>query len=159
MKSGETHSGGLTEPGTYWVRFKTDNTDDSKTNWRSVTIQEYFTVTAVPDSVSTNRVVFTESPAYVTLIKGRVWLVPAGSKINVTASSANTKYYKINRITLENLAKLLLTIPCAARYDALHHPTRLSGFGASVKRANPASFPGLIPAIVRYIQPMTAPYA
>ena len=104
VKSGETHSGGLTEPGTYWVRFKTDNTDDSKTNWRSVTIQEYFTVTAVPDSVSTNRVVFTESPAYVTLIKGRVWLVPAGSKINVTASSANTKYYKINRITLENLA-------------------------------------------------------
>ena len=67
-------------------------------------IQEYFTVTAVPDSVSTNRVVFSETPAYLTLIKGRVWLVPAGGKINVTASSANTKYYKINRITLENLA-------------------------------------------------------
>ena len=103
VSAGQTLSGGLTEPGTYWVRFKTDNTDASNSNWRSVAIQEYFTVTAVPDSVSTNRVVFSETPAYLTLIEGRVWLVPAGGKINVTASSANTKYYKINRLTAENL--------------------------------------------------------
>ena len=97
--NGKTESGGLSEGGTYWVRFK----DDPEEYWASVTIDEYFTVTAAPDSVSTNRLYFTASGSYSELIAGRVWLVPKGKSINVTANSANTNYYKITQLRTKNL--------------------------------------------------------
>ena len=98
--TGKTESGGLSEGGTYWVRFKDDSAKD---NWAPVTIDEYFTVTAAPDSVSTNRLYFTSSGSYTELIAGRVWLVPSGKSINVTANSANTNYYKITQLRTKNL--------------------------------------------------------
>ena len=100
VASGKTVSGNLYEGGTYWVRFK-DDTDNS--NYRSVAIESYYTVTATPDSVSVNRLYFTASGSYPELIEGRVWLVPAGKSINVSANSENTNYYKITQLRTQNL--------------------------------------------------------
>ena len=100
VKTGSTTSDKLTEGGTYWVRFK-DEPDTAK--YRSVAIESYYTVTATPDSVSVNRLYFTASGSYTELIEGRVWLVPAGKSINVSANSANTNYYKITQVRYENL--------------------------------------------------------
>ena len=106
--AGKTESGGLTEGGTYWVRFKDDKNYSS--NWAKVTIDEYFTVTAVPDSVSTNRLYFTASGSYPELIAGKVWLVPKGKSINVTANSGNTNYYKITQLRTKNLKTDYVTV-------------------------------------------------
>lgn len=105
--TGKTESGGLTEGGTYWVRFK-DDTENK--NWAKVTIGEYFTVTAVPDSVSTNRLYFTASGSYPELIAGKVWRVPKGNSINVTANSGNTNYYKITQLRTKNLKTDYVTV-------------------------------------------------
>ena len=53
----------------------------------------------------------------------------------------------------------LCTIPYLVRYEAVHEPMRRSGLGASSNVLKPPFSPGRIPAIVRYIHPMTAPYA
>ena len=106
--AGKTESGGLTEGGTYWVRFKDDKNYSS--NWAKVTIDEYYTVTAVPDSVSTNRLYFTASGSYPELIAGKVWLVPKGKSINVTANSGNTNYYKITQLRTKNLKTDYVTV-------------------------------------------------
>lgn len=107
VKSGKTVSDNLYESGTYWVRFKGET---DKANYRSTVIDEYYTVTATPDSVSVNRLYFTASGSYAELISGRVWLVPAGKSINVTANSENTNYYKITQIRYENLDTGKITI-------------------------------------------------
>ncbi len=107
VAAGKTESGGLTEGGTYWVRFKDD---PENKNWAKVPIGEYFTVTAVPDSVSTNRLYFTASGSYPELIAGKVWRVPKGNSINVTANSGNTNYYKITQLRTKNLKTDYVTV-------------------------------------------------
>ncbi len=91
--------------GKYWVRFKNDTTSS---NWAPVTVPVYYTVTGLPgDSVSVNRVYFSAAAAtgsgVITRVENKEWLVPEGKSINVTANSANTKYYKLVRLAKENV--------------------------------------------------------
>ncbi|MCR5576372.1 MAG: InlB B-repeat-containing protein [Oscillospiraceae bacterium] len=94
--SGKTEITGLTRAGTYYVRFKGDT---SSANWGKVEIKSYYTVTCYPDSVSANRLAFSAAGSYAYPYKKNVWLVENGKTINVTASSVNTKYYRITGIT------------------------------------------------------------
>ena len=88
------------ESGYYWVRFK----DDASSVSDSVYVPLYYTVTAYPDSVSTNRLYFTASgdSGIIERISNKEWLVPENKSINVTANSANTTYYKITQISRKN---------------------------------------------------------
>ena len=108
--SGTTFNVG--ESGYYWVRMKGTETTSASAWGGPVQVRLYYTVTAEPDSVSTNRLYFTATgdSGIIERIPYKEWLVPEGKSINVTASSSNTNYYKITQIRRKNQETGVVTV-------------------------------------------------